>query len=48
MGEAADCDRCGCVVPYYLRSLTDRPSILQDLGRDIARASRDLFSVVNY
>jgi MoaA/NifB/PqqE/SkfB family radical SAM enzyme len=34
MGEKADCDRCGCVVPYYLRSLTDRRLILADLGRE--------------
>ena len=32
MGEKADCDRCGCVVPYYLRSLTDRRMILRDLA----------------
>jgi MoaA/NifB/PqqE/SkfB family radical SAM enzyme len=30
MGDKADCDRCGCVVPYYLRSITDRTMILQD------------------
>jgi len=41
MGEKADCDRCGCVVPYYLRSLTDRRQILADLGREaISRADR--------
>lgn len=41
MGEAADCDRCGCVVPYYLRSLTDRRLILADLGRDaVVRVDR--------
>lgn len=32
MGPKADCDRCGCVVPFYMRSLTDRPMILRDLG----------------
>jgi MoaA/NifB/PqqE/SkfB family radical SAM enzyme len=32
MGDAADCDRCGCVAPFYLRSLTDRTLILRDLG----------------
>jgi len=31
MGPAADCARCGCVVPFYLRALTDRRMILKDL-----------------
>jgi sulfatase maturation enzyme AslB (radical SAM superfamily) len=31
MGQRADCHRCGCVVPYYLRSLTDRRMIIKDL-----------------
>ena len=39
MGERADCDRCGCVVPYYLRSLTDRRMILTDLGQGLLRAA---------
>lgn len=34
MGDEADCDRCGCVVPFYLRSLTDREAIIAELGRD--------------
>lgn len=42
MGDQADCDRCGCVVPYYLRSLTDRELILADLGRDALVAGRRL------
>ncbi|MFO0549999.1 MAG: radical SAM protein [Polyangiaceae bacterium] len=37
MGDAADCDRCGCVVPFYLRSLTDRRFILRDLGMSSVR-----------
>jgi Fe-coproporphyrin III synthase len=32
MGEKADCTRCGCVVPYYLRAITDRRMILRDIG----------------
>ena len=40
MGDAADCDRCGCVVPFYLRSLTDRRLILEDLGGSSIRALR--------
>ena len=35
MGDKADCSRCGCVVPYYLRAITDRRMILQDLGRHV-------------
>ncbi|MCB9556015.1 MAG: radical SAM protein [Deltaproteobacteria bacterium] len=42
MGDGADCDRCGCVVPYYLRSLTDREMILSDLGREALVAGRRL------
>jgi Fe-coproporphyrin III synthase len=41
MGEKADCDRCGCVVPYYLRAITDRRMIIEDLGREaLLRARR--------
>lgn len=31
LGPKADCDRCGCIVPFYLRSLTDRKLVLDDL-----------------
>jgi hypothetical protein len=31
LGPKADCDRCGCVVPFYLRSLTDRKLVVRDL-----------------
>lgn len=37
LGDQADCDRCGCVVPYYLRALTHRRQILQDLAGRIFR-----------
>lgn len=33
MGDKADCSRCGCVVPFYLRAITDRRMILEDVGR---------------
>ena len=50
LGPAADCDRCGCVVPFYLASLTDRRRILGDLGGELARAvrrvARGLFTAV--
>src|SRR4029077_13246258 len=38
MGPKADCDRCGCVVPFYMAALTDRRLILEDTARDVARA----------
>jgi MoaA/NifB/PqqE/SkfB family radical SAM enzyme len=31
LGPKADCDRCGCVVPFYLKSLTDRKLVLSDV-----------------
>ena len=37
MGDEADCSRCGCVVPFYLRGLSDREFILRDLGRSALR-----------
>ncbi|MDG2304595.1 MAG: radical SAM protein [Candidatus Binatia bacterium] len=40
MGNNADCDRCGCIAPFYLRSLTHRPMILEDLGRSALRSLR--------
>jgi Fe-coproporphyrin III synthase len=32
LGPKADCDRCGCVVPFYLKSLTDRKLVIGDLA----------------
>jgi MoaA/NifB/PqqE/SkfB family radical SAM enzyme len=46
MGDAADCDRCGCVVPFYLRSLTDRRFILEDLAGDALRAVKTRLPMV--
>ena len=40
MGPKADCDRCGCVVPFYLASLTDRSRILGDLKDELSHAAR--------
>jgi hypothetical protein len=34
MGPKADCSRCGCVVPFYMRSLTDRSLIVRDLAAE--------------
>lgn len=33
LGPKADCDRCGCIVPFYIRSL-DRKYLLKELLRD--------------
>lgn len=38
MGPKADCDRCGCIVPFYLASLVDRRRIVEDMGRELARS----------
>jgi MoaA/NifB/PqqE/SkfB family radical SAM enzyme len=40
MGPKADCDRCGCVVPFYLASLTHRRRILGDLAGELSHAAR--------
>jgi sulfatase maturation enzyme AslB (radical SAM superfamily) len=40
MGPRADCDRCGCVVPFYLWSLTDRRFIAQDVARELTQAAQ--------
>ncbi len=37
MGEKADCDRCGCVVPFFLHSLTHRPTVIRDFAHRINR-----------
>lgn len=37
LGPKADCDRCGCVVPFYLRSLTDRGLVLRDIASSLWR-----------
>ncbi len=38
MGSQADCSRCGCVVPFYLASLTRRREILRDLAGAFTRS----------
>lgn len=35
MGDLADCDRCGCVVPYFLWAIQDRPTIGKMLWRSM-------------
>lgn len=43
LGATADCDRCGCVVPFYLKSLTDRRLIVTDVMSTITRKFRRFF-----
>jgi sulfatase maturation enzyme AslB (radical SAM superfamily) len=40
MGPKADCDRCGCVVPFYMASLTDRRRIASDVATQLGHAAR--------
>ncbi len=40
MGEKADCDRCGCVVPFYFHSISHKPTVLRDLAHKLARRVR--------
>ncbi len=40
MGAKADCDRCGCVVPFYLASLVDRSLITRDVVNEWTHAAR--------
>jgi len=39
MGADADCERCGCIVPFYLKQRTERKYILQEVWGDL----KDLF-----
>jgi MoaA/NifB/PqqE/SkfB family radical SAM enzyme len=45
LGAKADCDRCGCVVPFYLKSLTDRGLIVGDLVSTFTTKLKKLLSV---
>jgi sulfatase maturation enzyme AslB (radical SAM superfamily) len=40
MGPKADCTRCGCVVPFYLCSLTDRKLIVREVMTNAVRSLR--------
>ena len=42
MGVKADCDRCGCVVPFYMHSLVDRKYILRDNLQTMQRRFRQV------
>ena len=43
LGPKADCDRCGCVVPFYLKSLTDRRLVVSDLAAALGTKARNMF-----
>lgn len=40
LGDKADCDRCGCVVPFYMYSLTHRPTVIKNLAKKIFHLPR--------
>jgi Fe-coproporphyrin III synthase len=44
LGPKADCDRCGCVVPFYLKSLTDRKLVVNDILTTLGTKLRNLLS----
>lgn len=46
MGPEADCDRCGCVVPFYMASLTDRKLIVEDVRGELAKVAKKAASGV--
>lgn len=37
LGPKADCDRCGCVVPYYLHYRVEKKTILEGTWREIQK-----------
>src|SRR5690606_23006227 len=48
MGDKADCDRCGCIVPYHLAWISEKKKIMGDLFADLSvyfsSRARALFS----
>jgi len=40
MGPKADCSRCGCVVPFYLKSLIDRRLIVGEMMKGMLKTVR--------
>jgi hypothetical protein len=43
LGPKADCDRCGCVVPFYLKSLTDRKLVIRDVVTTFRTKCKNMF-----
>ncbi|NTV50570.1 MAG: radical SAM protein [Geobacteraceae bacterium] len=42
LGPKADCHRCGCVVPFYLKSLTDRKLVTRDVAEAVRTKIRSM------
>jgi len=40
LGPKADCDRCGCIIPFVTRAQVDRKEIVKDLWRGVRRWRR--------
>jgi Fe-coproporphyrin III synthase len=38
MGDKADCDRCGCIVPFYLHWFSERRRICREIYSDAKKA----------
>ncbi|MCC6750366.1 MAG: hypothetical protein IT371_22060 [Deltaproteobacteria bacterium] len=38
LGPKADCDRCGCIIPFITRAQVDRREVLRDVVGDLRRA----------
>lgn len=43
LGPKADCDRCGCVVPYYLHARVEKPTLLKDTWNHVRNRLRQRF-----
>ncbi|MBI1909674.1 MAG: radical SAM protein [Deltaproteobacteria bacterium] len=48
LGPKADCDRCGCIVPYYLHYRIDRKTIVQTTGREIKQRFQKVMVDLNF
>lgn len=44
LGPKADCDRCGCVVPFYLRSRVEKAAIIRGTWTHIGNRFRQSFT----
>ncbi|MBI4223886.1 MAG: hypothetical protein HY609_03050, partial [Deltaproteobacteria bacterium] len=36
LGNKADCNRCGCVVPFYMYSLTHKPTVIRNVWNKLS------------
>lgn len=43
LGPKADCDRCGCVVPYYLHSRVEKQTIVKNTWNEVRNRLRQRF-----